>query len=100
MAMAICSLVELEINNINDYAGKTFNVGGGRKNAISLLEVISYLEKKIGGKARLNFQKPRPADLETYVSDMTKLLEFSDWRPKTTVFEGIDQIWASMNNYD
>ncbi len=95
-----CSLVELEINNINDYAGKAFNVGGGEENRISLLDVVSYLEKKSGRKAGLNFQKPRPADLKPYVSDMTKLFEVSNWRPKTTVFEGIDKIWAFINNYD
>lgn len=94
-----CSLVELEMNNINDYAGKTFNVGGGKANSVGLLDVIGYLEKKSKRKARLNFQKPHPADLRTYVSDMTKLFEISPWRPKTSVFEGIDRIWSFLSNY-
>jgi CDP-paratose 2-epimerase len=94
----LCSLIESEINNINVYAGKTLNVGGGKENRVSLLDVISYLEKKSGKKANLKYRKARPADLNIYISDMTRLFEISDWRPKTSVFEGIDRIWSFISD--
>ena len=83
----LCELLEDQIKNVNTYAGGVFNVGGGYKNSVSLLDVVRYLKIE-----KVNFQSARFADLQIYVSDMTKLFAVSPWRPKVTVFEGIDKI--------
>ncbi len=88
-----CSLVELEIINISNYKGMVFNVGGGSINQVSLKDVIKYLEKKKGCKANVQYQKARLADLNVYVSNMARLSGVSEWKPKTSVYEGIDKVY-------
>ena len=40
-------LIEILIKKINIVKGNEFNIGGGKKNTLSLLELIKKIEKKI-----------------------------------------------------
>lgn len=79
--------------DINNYKGMVFNVGGGLVNQVSLKDVIKYLGEKKGCKANVQYKEARLADLNVYVSNMAKLWEVSEWKPKTSVYEGIDKIY-------
>ena len=46
----ICSLIDLEIANVNKIKGKVFNVGGGSCNALSLIEAVDLVSKLLGNK--------------------------------------------------
>lgn len=85
-----------ELENIKKHQGQVYNVGGGPKNTVSLLEVIDYLNQKGGKKLKLKFFDWRPADHKIYISDITKVTSRSNWKPTTTVWQGIDRMWDSM----
>lgn len=85
-----------ELENINNHQGQVFNVGGGPKHTVSLLEVIDYLDKKGGKPLKLKFHDWRPADHRVYISDISKVTKVTGWRPTTSVWEGIDKMWASI----
>lgn len=85
-----------ELRDIKKHKGQVYNVGGGLKNSVSLLEVINYLDKKGGQKIKLKFFDWRVADHRIYISDIKKITSSSNWKPTTSPWEGIDKIWDSM----
>jgi CDP-paratose 2-epimerase len=74
-------------------AGQIYNVGGGIKNSVSLLEVIEIIEQITGKRLRYSLQRPRPGDQLFYVTDFDKLAKHTGWRPKIGVSQNIGMIW-------
>jgi CDP-paratose 2-epimerase len=56
---------------IGQVSGRAFNLGGGPANAVSLLQLIGYIEELIGRKVELAFSDWRAGDQRYYVSDPT-----------------------------
>jgi CDP-paratose 2-epimerase len=78
---------------IDKTAGQIYNVGGGIKNSVSLLEVIHLIEQVTGKKLRYSVQRPRPGDQLYYVTDYDKLTKHTGWKPEISVREDIKMIW-------
>ena len=88
---------ELAIENINKTKGQVYNIGGGPENTISLLELLSMLNK-IGLKPKYSFDAWRSADQKVYISDIRKAKEFG-WEPKISVKDGVRKLveWVNTN---
>ena len=76
------------IDRIDQVAGMTFNIGGGPKNTLSLLELLELLQQYSGREVVHSFEDWRPGDQPVYVSDIAKARQFLDWQPKIDVIEG------------
>lgn len=74
-------------------AGEAYNVGGGRWNTTSLLEVIAQIEKLTGRRMTYQLAKPRPGDQLVYVSDTSKLERAIGWAPRVSVSETLERIY-------
>lgn len=90
---------DLAIKNIKKSAGKVFNIGGGIKNAYSLLQVIKILENEYGYKVPIKFEKERVGDQKYFVSKNEKIKKILDWTPKTDFKEGLKKLinWQKNN---
>jgi CDP-paratose 2-epimerase len=72
---------------IGDVSGRAFNLGGGPANAVSLRQIIAYIEELIGRKVELSFSDWRAGDQRYYVSDARAARRALDlpepvaWRP-------------------
>ncbi|KKQ13718.1 MAG: CDP-paratose 2-epimerase [Candidatus Daviesbacteria bacterium GW2011_GWA1_36_8] len=88
----IAELFMEQLENINKHKGQIYNIGGGFKNAISLNQAVKYLNNKGGKPLEIKKLPTRPADLEVYISDLTKITKNSNWIPKTSVYDGIDML--------
>lgn len=90
----LARLFEMQLRKINIHKGKVYNVGGGFRRTLSLLECINYLKQKFKMKITLKFHPPRIADHLVYVSDISGLEKF--WQPKSMPPELLDKIynWA------
>lgn len=75
-------------------AGQVFNVGGGRKNSISLLELMEEIRDLTGIAPQYQFHPARPGDQLVYVTDYSKLQRLTGWRPKMNVPDIIESIYA------
>ncbi len=93
----LCELYYLLIKDIKKYRGQVFNVGGGHRNVLSLLEMVDWLNKKGGNKMRLEFKDWRVADHKVYISDIRKIQKVTGWQPKTLVSEGLEKTWEWVN---
>ena len=89
----VCSLIEKQIANFDTIAGHTFNVGGGMRNSLSLLEATHLLEIKLKNSLETRYvSEPRLGDHRIYISDISKVEGLFNWTPKIVIDEGIDQI--------
>ena len=87
---------ENAIKNIGKSKGKVYNVGGGPKNTISLLELLDLL-KKFGLKPKYSFSDWRPADQKVYISNIRRSSEFR-WAPQVKPEEGVKKLleWRGL----
>jgi CDP-paratose 2-epimerase len=54
---------------IDDIRGQAFNLGGGPRNAVSLLQLIAQMEEIVGRRIQTSFAPWRAGDQRYYVSD-------------------------------
>jgi len=88
---------ELVSQNIKKTRGKVYNIGGGTKNTMSLLELLDLL-KKLGLNPKYKFNEWRSADQKVYISDIKKTKEFG-WEPNVSPEEGVKKLlnWVKEN---
>jgi CDP-paratose 2-epimerase len=77
-----------------------YNIGGGEKTMISLVECIKILEEMNNLKADVEFGPDRFGDLRYFVCDIAKAQKNLGWNPKTLPKEGIGKLceWIKQNN--
>lgn len=75
--------------SISKTAGKIYNIGGGRDNTISLLELVADLEQLVGRKIPLHFGDWRPGDQPVYISDIRRAAEDFGWTPQISKSRGV-----------
>ena len=67
-----------------------YNLGGGRKNALSLRELIDRVAEMIQCNAVINEDHPLPSPVPVnYVSDLTRIREELGWQPQIGIEEGL-----------
>jgi CDP-paratose 2-epimerase len=85
--------IELALSKIESLKGEVFNIGGGISNAVSLLEVIRYIEEISRRSLNLRFSEWRKSDQKVYISNVRKGKEKLNWEPKVSWKEGIKRVY-------
>lgn len=83
---------DLAISRIKLAAGQIYNVGGGPKFTLSLLELLNLLEKKLGKKIPFTFSDWRPGDQPVYISNIAKIKKGLNWQPQIDVQAGTSKM--------
>ena len=78
-------------------AGQAFNIGGGPRNVISLLDLLDRIEALHGERPPLDFQEWRTGDQRYYVSDTRRFQEETGWAPKVGVEEGVAHLYRWLS---
>ena len=68
---------------------EVINLGSDRP--LSLLELISLLEKQLGRSARLEMQPDAPADVRATWADISRARSLLGWSPRTEFSQGLAQ---------
>lgn len=84
---------DLAIKNIHKTSGQIYNMGGGHKNTLSLLELIEILENLLGRKIKYSFSKTRPGDQKIFIADILKAKKDFGWQPKINVNAGVKKLY-------
>ena len=73
-----------------------YNIGGGPRFTLSLLELLDILNQKLGGPIAYESGPWRPSDQKVYVSSVEKARRELGWEPRVTPLEGVDRLlrWA------
>lgn len=89
----VVKLLDIQGENIDKIRGQVFNVGGGFKNTISLLELCKHLGIKT------EFGDWRPADQKVFYCDTSKAKKILGWEPKVSPEEGIGHLTEWVQNH-
>jgi len=78
-----CDLVLDQIANMDAYAGRSWNVGGGTANSVSLREATE-LCREVTGKTIdvVATDENRPSDLKLYITDHRAVSAVRGWKPQ------------------
>jgi CDP-paratose 2-epimerase len=78
--------------------GHVFNIGGGMDNSLSLLELFSILQGKIGVELKYVNLPVRASDQKIFVADISKISEMIDWTPRMGKDVGISEMINWIKN--
>jgi len=77
--------------------GQAFNIGGGMENSMSLLELLLFLQKRLGITLKYEHLPWRQSDQKFFVADNSKAERLIQWSPKMSREQGIEDTigWES-----
>jgi CDP-paratose 2-epimerase len=78
--------------NIGKLAGSAFNIGGGPRNVISLLDLLDQIELLEGERPATLHEDWRTGDQRYYVSDTRRFEAATGWRPAIDAQQGIERL--------
>jgi CDP-paratose 2-epimerase len=82
------------VEKINVTKGQVYNIGGGRENSLSILELLELMEGELGIKpSGVDFGPWRLADQKVYISNTAKARRDFGWAPKVSKEEGIARLF-------
>ncbi len=96
----VFDVVDIQLNDFDKFSGSTFNIGGGVKNSLSLMELTAICEKETGKRIKISSTKAnRPADLKSFIMDSSKINKLTGWSPKRNATQTIRDIisWILEN---
>jgi CDP-paratose 2-epimerase len=79
-------------SKIGSLSGMPFNIGGGPRNTLSLLELIELLTEQHGVRPSTRTAPWRAGDQRYYVSDTRRFSEATGWRAIVSPGVGIDRL--------
>lgn len=96
----LVDLLFLQIAHIEKFSGNIYNAGGGNDHSISLLEMTALCQEITGVTVPIaRVSDTRPGDVRIYITDNTKVLAASGWRPKKTTHHIIEDTFRWIKNY-
>ncbi|MFH2068787.1 MAG: SDR family NAD(P)-dependent oxidoreductase [Candidatus Omnitrophota bacterium] len=95
----LISAFELARAKTEKTSGGIYNIGGGKENVLSLLELIAWLKNELKKEIRYKFDAWRPGDQRVYISDIRKAKEGLGWKPSVFKKEGLQRLlsWLKEN---
>jgi CDP-paratose 2-epimerase len=80
------------LSQIDKLSGKAFNVGGGMKNSLSLIELFEIIENELGIEMLYKKLPFRESDQKIFVADYSKIKNLTGWAPKVNKIDGIKKM--------
>ena len=87
----VCRAFDTLFSVADTFKGDLFNLGGGVRNAVSLIEALTLIEKHSGISPQIMYENWRPQDNKVYVSNIERLVGLQ-WYPKVTIEEGVREM--------
>ena len=96
----LVDLIEEQLLRPEDWAGFTGNVGGGRECSLSLLEATNICRELTGNEVPIDpVDEPRAGDVPLFISDCSRLFERTQWRPRHSPQEVLEEITAWVDEH-
>jgi CDP-paratose 2-epimerase len=96
----LCRLIEIQLGRIEEFSGSVWNIGGGRKSSLSLVEATALVEEMVGNKMKTKYStEVRKGDVVIYLSDNREATADLNWTPSVTAEKGLERIvrWVTDN---
>ena len=78
----------------NPKKGEVYNIGGGRQNSCSIIEILNMIEKKLKLKIKTKIiKKNRVGDHQWWITDFSKFKkDYPNWKIKKNLETIIDEM--------
>jgi CDP-paratose 2-epimerase len=80
------------VKNPDKVAGQAYNIGGGMKESLSLLELFDMLNEMLSINMKFTKLPWRLSDQKVFVADITKIKNDIGWEPKVSAGDGISKM--------
>ena len=89
-----------KIYKIKKLKHNIYNVGGGIKNSLSIIELKDELEKILNKKIKYKKFNWRQGDQKIYISNIERIKKDTGWYPKTKFSQGLNKLikWIKFND--
>lgn len=88
----------LAAEKIDSIQGNVFNIGGGFKNSLSLLELFDILENELQIKLNYTQLPVRASDQKVFIADIAKAQTMIGWQPEVDALSGIRKMLEWVRN--
>jgi CDP-paratose 2-epimerase len=90
----LSKLYAMASENSAALAGNIYNIGGGMRNSMSLLELFALLESKLEYDGQIIYEKlpRRKSDQDFFVADIAKIRNAIGWEPLVSAEKGIERM--------
>lgn len=96
----LCRLIQIQIEQFDLFAGSTYNAGGGLSGSTSLKELTQLCQRITGRVVPIErIANNRPNDVIWYVTDNTKIMDISHWKPEKSVEQTVSDIAEWINSH-
>ena len=98
----LCELIFIQIKKLKKINNKLFNVGGGKKNSLNLLELTKLSRNITKNKIKISsIKKTSSYDIPYYVSNLSYVKKIYKWKPKRNLKKIIFDLysWMKPNSY-
>ena len=93
----VCQLISLQIKKISNVYNLTVNVGGGKKNSISLKNLTKHCQKITSNKIKISSKKiTSNYDIPYYITNNSKVRKIYKWSPKKSFLHIIQDVYEWM----
>jgi CDP-paratose 2-epimerase len=80
--------------------GNAYNIGGGPRHTLSLLELIDMIEQLHGRRPEVRFEPWREGDQRYYVSDTRAFSAATGWQPQVAPHAGVEALHSWLVERD
>ncbi len=95
----VCKIIHIQIKNLKKINNDTFNIGGGIKNSISLIELTNICKNLTGNTIFFGKKKKTSIfDVPYYISNNRKVLKTYNWKPLKSVNQILKDIYVWLIN--
>ena len=88
-----CAAYRACLARIDAVAGRAFNLGGGPRNAISLVQLLDEIARLSGRPVQVERARVRAGDQAWFVADAGALERATGWRARVGWREGVEALW-------
>jgi len=89
----LLDLIELQISRLVEVSGRTFNVGGGVENSLSLLELTDLCRAITGRSITIDREKEtRVGDVRLFITDHRRVTDELGWHPRRSTRQILEDI--------
>lgn len=86
-------LLSIQIADLEAHDGRVYNVGGGAERSVSLRELTTLCEDRLGVSISIGSRpETHPADVPYYVTDNTAVTAATGWRPEADLERLVDDV--------
>jgi CDP-paratose 2-epimerase len=97
----LVDLVERQLLEPERWDGVTANVGGGREVSLSLAETTALCREITGVELAVGpAGEDRPGDVPLFISDCTHLFSLTDWRPRRSARDVLQDIATWVRDHE